>query len=182
MIEASHTVLINRPIDAVWEYARDMGRWAGIFPGCREFHPIDEDNSEWTIKVGVGGLVRVVGVQVRVDRWQGPETVDFSYRLKAEPVVGQGRYTAIAVARDETELTLHVEIQGSGQMAMMWESMCRPVIPMLLKSFAQDFKAEVEKTAEPDGSVAAAQTSWFERLRVWLRGWWAPAGRGGTSR
>lgn len=182
MIEASHTVLISRSIDAVWDYARDMSRWAGIFPGCREFHRIDDDNSEWTIKVGVGGLVRVVGVQVRVDRWQGPETVDFSYRLKTEPVVGQGSYTAVARGTDETELTLHVEIRGSGQMALMWESMCRPVIPMLLKSFAQDFKAEVEKTETVTSAAVTPPTSWFERLRQWLRGLGSSIGPGRASR
>lgn len=182
MIETRHTILINRSVERVWDYARDMGKWASIFPGCREFKSIDDDNSEWTIKVGVGGLVRVVGVHVRVDSWRGPERVDFSYRLKTEPVVGQGSYSAVATGVDETELTLHVEIQGNGQMAVMWESMCRPVIPMLLKSFAQDFKAEVEKTAETTSPVASVQMSWFERVRVWLRSLWTSADHGRSPR
>ena len=47
----------------------------------------------WTLKVGVGGLVRTVKVQVHVDQWDGPERVLFSYKLEGDPVQGGGSYT-----------------------------------------------------------------------------------------
>ena len=75
MIETEQTVLIEAGIDGVWEYVQDMRRWASIMPGYRECAIIDANDSKWTLKVGVGGLVRTVNVQVHVDQWDGPERV-----------------------------------------------------------------------------------------------------------
>ena len=76
---------------------------------------------------GVGGLVRTVKVQVRVDQWDGPERVFFSYKLQGDPVQGGGSYHASRKAPQETEVALQVRVEGGGPMAPMWEAMGRPV-------------------------------------------------------
>src|SRR5438045_2448165 len=88
VIEAEHSTVIDAPIGNVWDYVQEIRRWAGLFPGCRECQVIDANDSRWVIKVGAGGLVKTVNVRVRVDRWAGPERVEFSYRLEGEPVEG----------------------------------------------------------------------------------------------
>src|SRR3546814_14865761 len=60
MIEAQHLVLIEAPIENVWDYVQDIRKWANLFPGCRECKVLDEHDSQWTLKVGAGGLVRTV--------------------------------------------------------------------------------------------------------------------------
>ena len=62
MIETEQTVLIDVGIDGVWSFAHDMRRWADLLPGMREFEVIDDNDSRWVLKVGVGGLVRTVNV------------------------------------------------------------------------------------------------------------------------
>src|SRR4030095_14559382 len=71
MIETEQTVTIREGIENVWDFARDLRGWAELMPGMQECEVIDDDNSRWTLKVGVGGLVRTVRVQVRVDQWDG---------------------------------------------------------------------------------------------------------------
>ena len=167
MIEAEHTVAIDTSIERVWDYVKDMQGWADIFPGCRECQIIDENDSLWVIKVGVGGLVKTVNVDVHVDKWDGPQRVDFSYKLKTEPVVGNGSYTAVSKGPNETEVNLKVYVEGSGQMAPMWEAMCRPLLPQLAKSFSNELKAEIEKIAGVE--VVAEKPSLFARFWQWLR-------------
>lgn len=169
MIDAKHELIINTPIDNVWDYVQDMRRWAEIFPGCRECEIIDQHDSHWTIKVGVGGLVRTVKVLVHVDQWSGPERVDFSFKLEAEPVVGNGSYSAMQMGPRETEVTLAVAVEGSGQMAPMWEAMCRPLLPQLARSFSNELKGEIEKIA---GVAAPEKVSLVARISAWLRGLW----------
>ena len=65
MIETEQTILINSAIDRVWDYARDIKNWASIMPGYQDCTIIDENASRWTLKVGVGGLVRTVNVAVK---------------------------------------------------------------------------------------------------------------------
>lgn len=150
MIEAEQTISINSAIENVWGYVNDIQKWASLMPGCRACTVVSPDDSRWTLKVGVGGLVRTVNVLVHVDQWNGPEQVNFSYKLEADPVVGGGSYMALRKTAQETEVTLKVRVQGSGPMAALWEAMSKPLLPQLAKSFAGQLKSEIEKaTAVP---------------------------------
>ena len=150
VIEAEHSVLVCVDIDTVWRYVKDMQRWAALMPGYRECMVIDANDSRWTLKVGVGGLVRTVKVLVHVDEWREPACVRFSYGLEGDPVQGGGSYAALRKGGAETEVVLRVTVAGSGPMAPMWEAMSRPLLPKLAKSFAEKLKAEIESA--PAGS------------------------------
>jgi carbon monoxide dehydrogenase subunit G len=147
MIETEQSILIEASTAKVWEYVKDIRRWANLFPGCRDCAVIDEHDSRWTLKVGAGGLVRTVNVLVHVDEWDGPQRVNFSYALAGDPVKGSGSYIATEKAANQTEVTLTVRVAGSGPMAPMWEAMSRPLLPQLAKLFAEQLKAEIEKSA-----------------------------------
>ena len=145
MIEAEQTTSIVAPIDRVWDYVQDIRRWANLFPGCKECAVHDEHESRWILKVGAGGLVRTVTVLVHVDEWAGPERVSFSFKLQGDPVEGSGAYVAERKGPGETEVRLRVRVAGSGALAPMWEAMSRPLLPRLVRSFAEQLKAEIEK-------------------------------------
>lgn len=146
MIETEQTIVIDASIERVWDYVRDIRQWANLFPGCRECTVADAHDSRWILKVGTGGLVRTVVVLVHVDEWQGPERVTFSYALEGDPVTGSGTYRASRKAADETEIALQVRVAGSGQMAPLWEALCKPLLPQLAKSFAARLKTEIEQS------------------------------------
>jgi carbon monoxide dehydrogenase subunit G len=174
VIETTQTVAVAAPIDAAWEYARDVERWAGIMPGYQSCEIADEDHSLWVLKVGVGGLVRTVKVDVHVERWAGPDAVDFTFALRGDPVTGRGTYRAQALSGAETEVALHVEVSGTGPMAPMWEAMGGPVLPRFARGFAEELKARIEAhagtapAAIASGSDAARPSLWA-RLLAWLR-------------
>lgn len=174
MIETHQTVTINAAIEPVWDYAHDMQRWASIMPGFQQCEIIDEDNSLWVLKVGVGAMVRTVKVQVCVDEWAGPERVDFSFKLKGDPVTGSGRYLARTTGTAQTEVDLHVQIEGTGPMAPMWEAMGAPVLPKFAKSFAEELKAKIEEHlgVAATESAATVQTGIIARIGAWLRAIW----------
>lgn len=166
MIEAEHALVIDADIDHVWRYVQDIGRWAELFPGCRECEVVDEHDSRWTIKVGTGGMVKTVRVLVHVDQWDGPRRVDFSYRLETEPVTGSGSYTASRMSDIETEIGLQLRVQGNGQMAAMWEAICKPLLPQMARTFAGRLKGEIE------GPVPVHRASFFATLARWWRKLW----------
>jgi len=184
MIETEQTVTIRENIDKVWDFARDIRGWASLMPGMQECEVIDDDNSRWILKVGVGGLVRTVKVQVHVDQWDGPGRVFFTYKLEGDPVQGGGAYHATARGPAETEVVLTVRVEGSGPMAPMWEAMGRPLLPQLAKGFAGQLRDKIEAQAG-DGSVAAppgAPPSPLAGLVAWLRRIWnALLGRSGRD-
>lgn len=168
MIETTQGTVITAPIGAVWDHVSDISGWAPLMPGMQDVEMIDADHSRWVLKVGVGGLVRTVKVDVRVDRWAGPGEVDFTYALTSDPVKGSGTYRAVAQGAGETAIELHVKVEGSGPMAPMWEAMGRPLLPQLAKGFAGALKAQIETAASPVAN-AAPPVSILDRLLAWLR-------------
>src|SRR4051794_25357748 len=112
MIETEQTIVIAAPIGQVWDYVREIQRWAALMPGLQSCEVIDDNDSRWTLKVGAGGMVRTVRVMVHVDRWAGPQEVDFSYRLEGDPVQGGGTYRASAAGAGETQVALGVRVEG----------------------------------------------------------------------
>ena len=156
MIETKQTISIDAPIDDIWHYVQDIRRWANLFPGCRECVVVDADDSRWILKVGAGGLVRTVHVLVHVDQWSGPQRVNFSYQLQGDPVTGSGSYSALRKSERETEVTLSVQVQGSGKMAPMWEAISRPLLPKLAKFFAAKLKTEIEQGAALNTDIGSA--------------------------
>jgi carbon monoxide dehydrogenase subunit G len=174
MIDTEQRVIVRVGIDGVWDYVKDMERWANLMPGMREFTVIDDDRSSWVLKVGVGGLVRTVTVNVHVERWAGPEHVTFSYKLEGDPVEGGGTYDAVAMGSDQTEIVLNVRVQGSGPMAPMWEAMGKPVLPQLAGGFADQLRDAIEQaagvTAPPE--TAAKKPALLAVVGHWLRKLW----------
>lgn len=169
MIETQQTVTIRDSIDNVWNFARNVRGWAELMPGMQECDVIDDDNSRWILKVGVGGLVRTVKVQVHVDQWDGPERVFFTYKLEGDPVQGGGTYHAVPKGPGETEVTLHVRVEGSGPMAPMWEAMGRPLLPQLAKGFAGQLRDRIEAQATTAPSDAPASQRPASGFASWLR-------------
>ncbi|MGC1506926.1 SRPBCC family protein [Ketobacter sp.] len=185
MITSKHTFVINTSIDNVWKYVEDIRGWASIFPGHQSCNIINENDSEWVIKVSAAGVTRTDTVQVCVEQWDGPERVNFVYNVDDLPVEGKGVYSARSVGAHETEVTLDICIIGSGPMTAMWEAIGAPLLPQFVKAFATKLKAEVERVAGV-GTASAADTgfaipmatglvkSTFAALRIWIKnlfGW-----------
>ncbi|MEO5586115.1 MAG: SRPBCC family protein [Novosphingobium sp.] len=169
MIQTEQTVVIRAGIDQAWDFARDIRGWASLVPGMQNCEVIDDDNSRWTVKVGVGGLVRTVTAEVHVERWEGPGAVDFTYKLKGDPVTGGGAYRA-APAPEGTAVTLALRVEGAGPMAPMWEAMGRPLLPQLAKAFAVQLKAAIEQASGISAAPARpAKRSVWALIAAWLR-------------
>lgn len=173
MIETTQSIVIAAPIAKVWAHAHDIRGWSKLMPGLQDCEIIDDNVSHWTLKVGIGALVRTVKVSVHVDRWAGPDQVDFTYKLNNDPVNGGGTYRARSLGPQLTEIALGIRVIGEGPMAPMWEAMGKPLLPKFARAFAEQFKAEIEqaagRVAAPDSTMPTSRASFVSRLLAWLR-------------
>ena len=170
MIDTEQSAQIHAGIDKVWTYVKDISRWAAIMPGYQTCDIVDDNNSNWTLKVGVGGLVRTVKVDVHVEQWNGPEEVRFTYKLKGDPVQGGGTYSANTTGKNQTEITLKVWVEGSGPMAPMWEAMGKPLLPQFARTFADELKNKIE--AEYGAAPSKHRGSWLAAALKQLQAFW----------
>lgn len=160
MIETEQTIIIDAPIDAVWEFAHHIPSWASLMPGLQDFTIEDADRSRWVLKVGAGALVKTVAVQVHVDCWDGPGKATFLFSIENNPVEGGGAYQARALNGNQTEVTFCVRVAGTGPMAPMWEAMGKPLLPKFARAFAEEFKAKVESR----GAVPAIESAVADKM------------------
>lgn len=176
MLQATQEFAIAAGLGQVWNYVSDMRRWASIMPGYQDCSVIDSDNSLWFLKIGVGGLHRAVKVRVHVERWGGPHTAEFAFRLEGDPVEGRGRYSAVSNDAGQTWVTLQISVSGSGPMAPMWEAMGAPVLPKFLAVFAKELKERIEAVERPGNhpgpkfDVAPKKSLW-QRVLAFLSEW-----------
>jgi carbon monoxide dehydrogenase subunit G len=173
MIDTEQRVTIGTPIDEVWDYVQHIGKWADLMPGLQDCTVLDTHNSRWTLKVGVGALVRTVNVNVCVDEWDGPAHVSFAFTLEGDPVQGGGTYTARAQNGHETDVTLNIQVLGTGPMAPMWEALGKPLLPQFAKTFAGQLKERIEDSTgrAPVSNVAPGRAA-PSRIAAWLKLLW----------
>ena len=184
MIETTQTVPVRVGIDKVWDYVRDIRRWAELMPGLQDCQILNDDDSRWILKVGVAALVRTVKVDVHVDQWDGPARAGFSYKLQGDPVKGGGSFLAAATGPDAIEMTLSLKVEGSGPMAPMWEAMGAPLLPKFASAFAEQLARGIEAEYAGAGGAGAPHEQGVGKPSVGLLRWlWrALFGRRGATR
>lgn len=98
MPEVEHTARVRAPLEAVWDFTRDMGNWATYVTGYQSHTILNETDSVWRLKGDLGAFTRLVELEVRITEWSGPERVSFTLRGINEPVEGSGSFLASAAS------------------------------------------------------------------------------------
>jgi carbon monoxide dehydrogenase subunit G len=171
MIEHRQSLRINAPNALVWEYVSVMANWASNMPGYRSFDIVNEKESLWTLKIGVGALVRTVKVRVVIQQWDEPYHVSFIFRLDNDPVDGDGAYQATIRSGGITDVEISFRITGRGPMSTAWEAMMRPILPKMAKGFSDALTASIEQLATPPMSfdVIASPARLGPLARLWRK-------------
>ena len=146
MLETHESFEVHAPIERVWAYASDMRNWAANMPGYDSFEPLNEMDSRWTLKPKVGPFRRTVQMLVHVAEWEAPRHIGFQMRSENDPVEGTGAFDAQELGPSLTGVTLSLRLDSHGPMAGMMESMARPVLPRMAKSFAEAMARDIEQS------------------------------------
>lgn len=92
MPEAVYTTTARLPVEAIWEYVREMDNWGPFLRGYQSHRKENENDSLWVLKGDVGVLARRLEFRVHVSEWAGPERVSFELQGLNEPMEGDGEF------------------------------------------------------------------------------------------
>ncbi|HLR15506.1 MAG TPA: SRPBCC family protein [Bacillota bacterium] len=126
-------VVLDLPIENIWDFVSDMDKWAPLVPGYIEHEIISDMQSTWTFKGDIGIMQKTVKLQVDIKEWIEPTTVTFDLTGLNENFAGNGYFQADALSDHQTKMTGNLDITAKGMMG--------PMINAILKNF-------VPKTAE----------------------------------
>ena len=105
---------VNRNIETMWGFIKNMENWAPCMPGYVSFKEVNENVSIWCLKGDVGIFKRKVDFTVTVTERVAPERIAFTLEAKSEGIKGVGSYQAVANGSDATDVEFNLDMEGKG--------------------------------------------------------------------
>ncbi len=93
MPAAEYSTTARLPVQAIWDYVREMDNWAPFLRGYQSHQKQSDTDSVWVLKGDVGMVARTVKFHVHVDEWAEPSRVLFTLKGMNEPMQGGGEFT-----------------------------------------------------------------------------------------
>lgn len=127
MAEHTHSLTTSEPADAVWEFVRDMDRWAPFLLGYQAHEKQSDRESIWTIKGDVGSLSRTVRFRVQITEWVELERVRFTLEGIGEPMEGDGDFLLEPVDASEAAAVTSAPAKP-GLFLRLWAAVVRRLL------------------------------------------------------
>ncbi|MCM3121543.1 SRPBCC family protein [Mesobacillus sp. AQ2] len=129
MPQGKHEILIDVPIEKVWDFVKDMDNWAPLLPGYISHEKLNEKQSKWTFKETVGVLKKKISLQVTIKEWIEPVRVTFDLKGINENLTGNGYFKADPVDVNRTRMTGYLEMTAEGALAPVMNAVMKTSLP-----------------------------------------------------
>ncbi|MBY7144321.1 SRPBCC family protein [Virgibacillus sp. NKC19-3] len=114
MPSGTHTTELNAPIERIWEFVRDMNKWAPLVPGYIEHKILNDKQSTWKFRADLGVVHRKVSLKIDITKWQKPTIVTFDLTGLNEKFSGNGYFEAESLNATKTKMTGNLDITAKG--------------------------------------------------------------------
>jgi len=151
---------VDAPVDEVWRTLLDVERVAPCMPGAEVTERIGDDAYKVSVKVKVGPMSMTYRGEVQiVDRDEQERRA--TMHVKAKEARGQGTADAdvrmsLAEEAGGTHAAIETEVQMSGRIAAMGQSVIGDVSAKLIETFAANLAAMLSDGGGPSHIAAAA--------------------------
>ncbi|WP_312471156.1 SRPBCC family protein [Neobacillus sp.] len=140
-------VELDIPIEVIWDFIRDENNWAPLVPGYISHEKINDRQITWEFTSEIGIMKKKVRLLIDIKEWNEPARVCFDLKRSNEKYIGEGYFEAKALNINKTGVTGFLEINASGPMGSLANSL---------------FKKAIQKS---DEEVSVAITSKLEEFK-----------------
>ena len=144
MPDVTHVATVKAPIEATWDFCKDMNNWVQYLKGYVKHEEENETDSTWWIKGDVGIMAKTVSFNVHIDEWVDGDKVTFSMKGVSENMTGKGSLK-VEPEGDNTKLTFYLEIKAGGLIGPMLNAVLGPVLKPIATDFAEKLVARIEE-------------------------------------
>lgn len=145
MPSGTHEVVLDLPIENIWDFVSDMNRWASLVPGYIEHEIISDMQPTWTFKGDIGIMQKTVKLQVDIKEWIEPTTVTFDLTGLNENFAGDGYFEAEALSENQTKMTGHLDISAKGMMGPMVNAVLKNFVPETAEDLTNRIAEEIQR-------------------------------------
>ena len=122
-------VELDIPIEVIWKFIRDPDNWAPLVPGYIQHEIVSENQITWEFKSDFLGIMKKK-VSLIIDNiiWNEPLKVSFELKRSNEKYLGEGYFEAKAMNRNKTKVTGFLEINATGPMGSLANTLFKKAI------------------------------------------------------
>lgn len=133
------------PINVIWDFIRDANNWAPLVPGYIQHEQMNENIITWDFKSDLGIMKKKVSLVIDIKEWNEPNRVSFELRRTNEKYIGEGYFEAKALNKNKTRLTGFLEINASGALGSLANSLFKNAIPISTDEVASAISLKLEE-------------------------------------
>ena len=133
------------PINVIWDFIRDANNWAPLVPGYIQHEQINDSIITWEFKSDLGIMKKKVNLVIDIKEWNEPTRVSFELRRTNEKYIGEGYFEAQALNTNKTLLTGFLEINASGALGSLANSLFKNAIPISTDEVASAISLKLEE-------------------------------------
>ncbi|NWQ41325.1 SRPBCC family protein [Bacillus sp. EB106-08-02-XG196] len=133
------------PINVIWDFIRDANNWAPLVPGYIQHEQINNSIITWEFKSDLGIMKKKVNLVIDIKEWNEPTRVSFELRRMNEKYIGEGYFEAQALNTNKTLLTGFLEINASGALGSLANSLFKNAIPKSTDEVASAISLKLEE-------------------------------------
>ncbi|WP_045516424.1 CoxG family protein [Neobacillus niacini] len=133
------------PINVIWDFIRDANNWAPLVPGYIQHEQINDSLITWEFKSDLGIMKKKVSLIIDIKEWNEPKKVSFELRRANEKYIGEGYFEAQALNKNKTLLIGFLEINASGALGSLANSLFKNAIPKSTEEVATVISSKLEE-------------------------------------
>lgn len=133
------------PINVIWDFIRDANNWAPLVPGYIQHEQITDTLITLEFKSDLGVMKKKISLVIDIKEWNEPSRVRFELRRTNEKYIGEGYFEAQALNKNKTLLTGFLEINASGALGSLANSLFKNAIPKSTDEVASAISSKLEK-------------------------------------
>ncbi|RKQ28430.1 CoxG family protein [Oceanobacillus halophilus] len=148
MANGKHTVVLNVPIQTVWDFVSDINNWAPLVPGYIEHKIMNDSHSTWKFVSDIGFMKKTLHMKNNITKWEEPTKVTFLLEGLNENFSGSGFFEAKPVNDTTTKITGQLDITAGGFLAPAINPALKSVIPKTASELTNAVAEKVKKISK----------------------------------
>lgn len=133
------------PIHVIWDFIRDANNWAPLVPGYIQHEQISDSIITWEFKSELGIMKKKISLVINIKEWNEPKRVCFELRRTNEKYIGEGYFEAQALNKNKTLVTGFLEINASGALGSLANSLFKNALPKSTDEVAVAISSKLEE-------------------------------------
>lgn len=129
MPSGTHVKELEVSIERIWDFVKDMDKWAPLVPGYIEHEILNERQSTWVFKGDIGIMQKTVKLRIDIKEWIEPNRVSFDLTGLNENFSGSGYFEAETLSADKTRMSGNLDITAKGMMGAMVNAILKTFVP-----------------------------------------------------